>query len=159
MSKTVSFFLLNFSFLLPGIVLISSLSGNANEPALPISDVELPLCYMETVGGRRIDLKDLCPSMPEDASSACSSGDAGIPISNVRYDGNTLRGQVTNQTCKIVNLIKVNYQVLDEQGNQIDNGFIYAQPSTLAQGKNASFAGAISAGAEVNITYVEWSTM
>lgn len=157
MSKPVSSFLLNFPFLLPAIVLISSLSGSAISLAIPISEVELPLCYMETVDGRRIDLKDLCPSGTEDVISDCSSGDAEIPITNVRYNGNSLRGQVTNRTCKTVNLVKVNYQVVDEQGNQIDNGFIYAQPSTVAQGKTASFGGSISAGAEVNITHVEWS--
>lgn len=157
MAKLLYFSIIHFSLLLPGIVFSHPLLANTNYPVEPNSEVDVPFCYLDTTEGR-MDLRNLCGSQPEEASTCTSNADAaGMPISNVRYDGNSVRGQVTNRTCKTVTLVKVNYQVLDDQGNEIDNGFFEVEPSTITQGKTASFGGAIAPGSEVKITHLEWS--
>lgn len=156
MKKLFSGLILNFSFLLSGILLSRSLLANPTYPVLPNSELDAPFCYMEMGDGRRVDLRTLCrPKLEE--TNQCLSGAAGMPVSNVKYDGNSLTGQVTNQTCKTVQFVKVNYQVLDEQGNEIDNGYINTKPAKISQGQTASFGGAIAPGARVKVTHVDWS--
>ncbi|MGD1809640.1 FxLYD domain-containing protein [Dapis sp. BLCC M126] len=126
------------------------------------SQLDNPICYMETTEGKTINLVDLCgnqEAIDETKKVSCKSEEVKateIPISNVNYDGNFLTGKVANKSCQIVKLIKVNYQVLDDGGNIIDNGYIYAQPATVEPGKVASFKGNISPGAKVETTFVEW---
>ena len=149
--------ILNFFVLLSGIVLSPALQANPTSPVELNSELNVPVCYMETYDGRRLDLRNLCASESEEAASTCNSTTAELPIRNVRYDGNSVSGQVMNQTCKTVALVKVNYEVLDQQDNPIDNGFFYTEPSTIPRGNTASFGGAIVPGSKVNITHVEWS--
>jgi hypothetical protein len=94
------------------------------------SSVDEPFCYIKTPDGKTVDLGKLC-------------------------DGNFLSGQVLNQGCKTIKNVKVNYEVLDESGNLIDNGFIYAEPVTLAPGQSATFRGAVVAGAKVQATHAD----
>lgn len=129
------------------------------------SDRENPICYMKTAEGKTINLVTLCgnqETIDETKKVSCKSEldevkPTEIPISNVNYDGNFLTGKVANQSCQTVKQIKVNYQVLDDAGNIIDNGFIYAEPSTVEPGKVALFKGNVSPGAKVETTFVEWS--
>lgn len=123
-----------------------------------------PICYMETADGNTIDLGNLCGTQSGSVTpqAACDSDSqtvevADLLISNVNYDGNLLTGRVTNQSCKTVTSIKVNYQVLDVFGNAIDNGYIEAMPVMVEPGKVASFEGRVMPGAKVEATYVEWS--
>ncbi len=157
MPKNFSFVIFSFSFVLAGMVFNRPQVANASYPVMPSSEVDVPFCYMEMGDGRRVDLRALCRTNTQEIAN-CFSGTAGMPISNVRYDGNLLTGQVTNRTCKTVQSVKVNYQVLDNQGNELDNGYIDTQPSTLPQGKTASFGGAIAPGAKVNVTHIDWSS-
>ncbi|MEM1168754.1 MAG: FxLYD domain-containing protein [Cyanobacteria bacterium P01_H01_bin.35] len=125
------------------------------------SELDNPICYMETTEGKTINLVNLCGNQDIDETKkvACKSEEVKateIPISNVNYDGNFLTGKVANKSCQTVKLIKVNYQVLDDYGNIIDNGYIYAEPATVGPGKIASFKGNISPGAKVETTFVEW---
>lgn len=158
MLKIFSFVLCPFCILVPGILFSRPLPANSNSPSWVISQGDVPFCYMETPDGQSINLGNLCRQESE-AASTCASGAAGMPIANVRYDSNTLTGQVTNRTCNTVQLVKVNYQVLDSQGNEIDNGFIYTQPSVIPQGQTASFGAAIAPGSEVSVTHVEWNNI
>ncbi|NEO55000.1 MAG: hypothetical protein F6K54_19125 [Okeania sp. SIO3B5] len=129
------------------------------------SEFDNPICYMETTEGKIINLVNLCgdrEAIDEGKKVSCKSESekvkaTEIPISNVNYDGDFLTGKVANQSCKTVKQIKVNYQVLDDAGNIIDNGFIYAEPSTVEPGKVASFKGNVSPGAKVETTFIEWS--
>lgn len=157
MPKILPVLILNFSFVLSEVLFAPSLRANPTSPIELNSEVDAPVCYMETDDGRRLDLGNLCSPQSEEVTSSCTLDPTGMPVSNLRYDGNSLRGQVTNRTCKPVTLVKVNYEVLDQQGNSIDNGFFYTEPATIAQGKAASFGGAIVPGSQINITYVEWS--
>lgn len=156
MSKRTSLLIVYLSVLLQGLTFSRPLLADTNNIGGLTQDIDVPVCYMETANGRIFDLSRLCRTQPE-TTSKCISGAAGLPVSQVSYDGNALRGQVTNRTCNPIKLVKVNYQVLDTQGNQIDNGFIYAEPSTIPPGQTASFAETIVSGAKVNVTHVEWS--
>ncbi|OCR01224.1 hypothetical protein BCD67_17475 [Oscillatoriales cyanobacterium USR001] len=131
----------------------------ANNIAIENSEIDLPLCYMQTPDGKTINLVNMCGSQNNSTTpKICTpnSNDAKLSIANYNYDGNFLTGNVINSTCKTVKYIKVNYEVLDESGNLIDNGFIYAQPVNVEPGKSASFRGAVVSGAKVQATHLDW---
>ncbi|MEB3339299.1 FxLYD domain-containing protein, partial [Okeania sp.] len=98
------------------------------------SELDNPICYMKTSEGKTINLVNLCgnqETINETTKVSCNSEEikaTEIPISNVNYDGNFLTGKVANKSCQTVKQIKVNYQVLDDAGNIIDNGYISAEP-------------------------------
>ncbi|MEQ8384136.1 MAG: FxLYD domain-containing protein [Coleofasciculus sp. A1-SPW-01] len=157
MLKLSSFFIAHLALLLPGIIFNRPLLADTPDPEGLIQPFDAPVCYMETGDGRILDLSHLCQTQPEAATSRCISEADGMSVSQVNYNGNSLIGQVTNRTCDPVQLVRVNYQVLDKQGNPIDNGFIDAEPTIVPPGKTASFKGMVVPGAEVNVTHVEWS--
>lgn len=123
------------------------------------SPIDEPFCYMKTPDGKTVDLGKLCEKQPTSGTSqSCIPGSniaAKISFNNINYDGKFLSGQILNQGCKIVKNIKVNYEVLDESGNLIDNGFIEAQPVAIAPGKSAAFRGEVVAGAQVRATHAD----
>ena len=121
--------------------------------------VDEPFCYMKTPDGKTVDLGKLCEKPPASGTSqTCIAGAnmvAKVSIAQANYDGKFFSGKVFNQGCKTIKNVKVNYEVLDELGNLIDNGFIDAQPATLAPGQSATFRGAVVAGAKVQATYAD----
>jgi len=123
------------------------------------SEIDEPFCYMKTPDGKTVDLGKLCEKQPSlGTSQTCIPGlniAAKVSIKATNYDGNFFSGQVLNQGCKIIKNVKVNYEVLDESGNLIDNGFIYAEPVTLAPGQSAAFRGEVVAGAKVQATHAD----
>jgi hypothetical protein len=123
------------------------------------SSVDEPFCYIKTPDGKTVDLGKLCEKQPASGTSqTCIPGSnisAKVSIAAANYDGNFFSGQVLNQGCKTIKNVKVNYEVLDESGNLIDNGFIYAEPVTLAPGQSATFRGAVVAGAKVQATHAD----
>lgn len=145
-----------------GILFGPPLLAQSNFPKVPNWEFDVPLCYMQAPDGSRINLDALCgqdratdtsPGKPCTAKIAA----ADLAIAGVNYSGDLLTGQVTNKTCKTVKYLKVNYEVLDETGNVIDSGFMYAQPSTVPPGQSASFRGQVAKGAKVQATHVDWS--
>jgi hypothetical protein len=123
------------------------------------SEIDEPFCYIKTPDGRTVNLGNLCGKQPASRTSqTCIAGNnisAKMSIASANYDGNFLSGQVINQGCKIVNNVKVNYEVLDESGNLIDSGFIEAQPVAVAPGQSAAFRGPVVAGAKVRATHAD----
>lgn len=123
------------------------------------SEIDEQFCYMKTPDGKTVDLGKLCEKQPSlGTSQTCITGSniaAKVSIAVTNYDGNFFSGQVLNQGCKTIKNVKVNYEVLDESGNLIDNGFIYAEPVTLAPGESAAFRGAVVAGAKVQATHAD----
>ncbi|HIK27388.1 MAG: FxLYD domain-containing protein [Oscillatoriaceae bacterium SKW80] len=150
-----------FFFAISGLLFNRHLPAESNTPEIPNWEIDVPLCYMQAPDGRRINLDKLCGQQRSPANAVKQCTDkitaADLPLANVNYSGDFLSGQVKNNTCKTVKYLKVNYQVLDEMGNIIDNGFIYAQPSTVPPGESASFRGQVARGAKVEATHVDWS--
>jgi hypothetical protein len=147
------------SILLTSLISAKSLLANTANPLAQDSEIDEPFCYMRTTDGKTVDLGKLCENKtPSRTSQNCISGSniaAKMSITNVNYDGFFLSGQIINQGCKIVKNLKVNYEVLDESGNPIDNGFIYTQPVTVEPGKSATFRGEVVAGAKVRATHAD----
>lgn len=147
------------STLLLSPIAVHPLLADSTNTIAQNSPIDEPFCYMTTPDGKIVDLGKLCDKRPASGTSqTCIPGSniaAKVSITNVNYDGNFLSGQVVNQGCKIVKNIKVNYEVLDESGNLIDNGFIDAQPVAIEPGKSAAFRGAVVAGAQVRATHAD----
>ncbi|MEO6863609.1 MAG: FxLYD domain-containing protein [Microcoleus sp.] len=135
------------------------LLADSTNPIAQNLEVDEPFCYMKTADGKIVDLGRLCQKQPTSGTSqTCISGTnmaAKVSIAQANYDGNFFSGKVVNQGCKTIKNVKVNYEVLDELGDLIDNGFIYTQPVTLAPGESATFRGAVVAGAKVQATYAD----
>ena len=123
------------------------------------SAIDEPFCYMKTPDGKTVDLGKLCQKQQTSGTAqTCITGAnmaAKVSITQANYDGQFFIGKVFNQGCKTIKNVKVNYEVLDELGNLIDNGFIDAQPATLAPGESAAFRGPVVAGAKVQATHVD----
>ena len=134
------------------------LLADSTNPISQNSLIDEPFCYLKTPDGKIVDLGKLCEKQPSGNSQTCIP-DANIAvkvsIAAANYDGNFFSGKVLNQGCKIIKNVKVNYEVLDESGNLIDNGFINTQHVTLAPGESAAFRGAVVAGAQVRATHAE----
>ncbi|MBE9184338.1 hypothetical protein IQ270_06280 [Microcoleus sp. LEGE 07076] len=146
------------------ILLISSISASplladSTNTKIQISQIDEPFCYMKTPDGKTVDLGKLCEKPPASGTSqTCITGSnmaAKVSITQANYDGKIFSGKVFNQGCKIIKNVKVNYEVLDESGSLIDNGFIDAQPATIAPGESAAFRGAVVAGAKVQATHTD----
>ncbi|MEG3866369.1 MULTISPECIES: FxLYD domain-containing protein [unclassified Microcoleus] len=146
------------SFLISPISAIPLLADATNTMAQK-SPVDEPFCYMKTPEGKTVDLGKLCEKQPASGTSqTCITGSniaAKVSIAAANYDGNFFSGQVLNRGCKTIKNVKVNYEVLDESGNLIDNGFIYSQPVTLAPGQSAAFRGEVVEGAQVLATHAD----
>ncbi|MEG4319134.1 MULTISPECIES: FxLYD domain-containing protein [unclassified Microcoleus] len=146
------------------ILLISQISlrpvlADSTNKKNQTSQIDEPFCYMKTPDGKTVDLGKLCEKPPTPKTTqTCITGAnmaAKVSIAQANYDGNFLSGKVFNQGCKTIKNVKVNYEVLDESGNLIDNGFINAQPATIAPGESAAFRGAVVAGAKVQATHAD----
>lgn len=114
------------------------------------------VCYMQTSDGRTVNLGELCSAKPS-LDAANSEGAKEVSLVDVKSEGNFISGKVTNATGKVVRDVKVNYEVLDSQGNMLDNGVIYTQPPIISPGGSASFSSKTINGAKVKATFVEWS--
>ena len=135
------------------------LLADSTNPISQNSLIDEPFCYLKTPDGKIVDLGKLCEKQPASGTSqTCIPGAniaAKLSIVATNYEGNFFSGKAINQGCKIINNVKVNYEVLDESGNLIDNGFINTQPITLAPGESAAFRGVVVAGAQVRATYAD----
>jgi hypothetical protein len=152
--------LITGSFLSLSFIIEASFPVDAANLGTKIASSEdVPICYMETTGGQRLNLSYLCGkvSSPSTPKFSCNqTSNQKVTIKNVNYDGNVFEGTVTNQGCKAVKYVKVNYEVLDEAGTLVDNGYLYAEPTTLEPGMSASFRANITTGTKVNPTHVDW---
>lgn len=121
---------------------------------IAIASADELLCYMQTADGRTLNLDKLCrqqslPNAPVNSK--------GVQITAVNYDGKSIRGQVTNLNNKPVKSVKVNYEVLDNNGNIIDAGYVDVQNANIPPGEAVSFQGNINyPGAKVATTFVTW---
>lgn len=119
-----------------------------------VTAVDKPVCYMQTADGRTLNLENLCrqQSLP-----IVSTNNKRVQITAVNYDGKLLTGQVTNFTKNPIKSVKVNYEVLDSNGNTIDTGYVDVQSANIPPGGIASFQGNINyPGAKVATTFATW---
>lgn len=136
-----------------------SLQAETSDSVLKNNQENIPVCYMQTPEGKQINLTRLCGTKsPQSSGQSCATevSAESLPILDVNYQQNILTGQVQNQTCETLKYLKVNYQVLDQAGNIIDNGFIYAEPLVLKPGEVASFRGNVTSGSQVKTTHLDW---
>lgn len=116
--------------------------------------VDEPLCYMQTSDGRTLNLDNLCRQQSLPIAPANSTG---VQITAVNYDGKLLRGQVTNFTKNPVKSVKVNYEMLDNNGNTIDVGYVNVQSANISPGGITSFQENINyPGAKLATTFATW---
>jgi hypothetical protein len=67
-----------------------------------------------------------------------------------------MKGLIVNNIGKPVYNARVNYEVIDENGNVIDKGAIYADQPMLSSGQTNTFEAYMPSGAKVRTTSVEW---
>jgi len=131
------------------IIVINNTKALSSTPMM-----DEPLCYMQTNDGRTLNLGKLCSQQP---IATAPGGHRGVTITRMNVKGKLLDGLVTNYTGKSVKSVKVNYEVLDSEGNFLDAGFIDAQPGIIPPGGTASFQKPLNfPGATVQTTYVLW---
>lgn len=110
---------------------------------------------MQTADGSTLNLNALCAKPTPSPSTP--NANAKVAVSNLSYDGNFLTGTVTNQTGQTVNSATVDYQVLDNQGKEIDSGFIKVQGLPIPPGGSAPFHKTLAhPGAKVQTISVDW---
>ena len=127
------------------------------------------LCYAKLPSGQVVNLAMLCQQSPN-LSETIAPGEVEfamtsntqVSIKEAQYVAGRLSGQVTNNTNKPVRNIKVNYEVLDSEGNVVDGGFIQTGIGTISPGDSTTFNGTASeaamvSGSKVRVTFAEWS--
>lgn len=144
---------LSWALISPAIALASE-----TLPVLPsLPQTYTPFCYLQTPNGRIINLEYLCLPSTDNDQNRIDAESGQLRVISYEHTNNVFTGVIVNETDKPINQLKVNYEVLDEQGNQIDTGFIEAQPGTIAPGERAVFSGRVAPGAEAKPTFLEWS--
>jgi hypothetical protein len=122
-------------------------------PVVSRSDTDKPICYMQTVDGRTLNLSRLC----EKKTSAQPQAKSQIIISDVRYNGKQMIGNVVNNANKTVYQLRVNYELLDENGNVTERGSVPTNEETLSPGQTATFQTSMPGVRNVRTTSVEWN--
>jgi hypothetical protein len=122
-------------------------------PVVSSPDTDKPVCYMQTVDGRTLDLSSLCGKK----NSAQPQAQSQIIISSVRYNSKQMIGYVVNNTNKTVYQPRVNYELLDENGSVTERGSVPTNEETLSPGQTATFQTSMPGGRNVRTTSVEWN--
>ena len=112
---------------------------------VPSTEIELPVCYMQTDNGTLVDL-----------SSLCGMSDSKVVISEVSFQNDRLIGRVVNKTDKTVYSTRVNYEILDDDGGVIGTSSMYTNPPNLSAGESATFETEMWGGRELKTTSVDW---
>jgi len=136
------------------IIATATLTLSLVASTISVAALDEPLCYMQTPDGRTLNLDNLCRQQSLPIVPANSKG---VQITAVNYDGKFIRGQVTNFTKNPIKSVKVNYEVLDNNGNTIDTGRVDVQSANIPPGGIAFFQGNINyPGANVATTFATW---
>ncbi|MEP0795286.1 hypothetical protein NDI44_12245 [Trichocoleus sp. DQ-A3] len=59
--------------LFPGIAFSLPLQADSPYPVVPASNIDIPVCYLQTEDGRTVDLGKLCIQAPENSQAPVSS--------------------------------------------------------------------------------------
>lgn len=128
----------------------NSLPTSSIYPEVSNPDIAQPVCYMQTVDGRTLNLSRLCEKKQKPVVQP------QITISNVIQEGDRMKGLVVNNVGKPVYNARVNYEVIGEDGSVIDKVSIYADQAMLSPGQTSTFDTFMPSGAKVRATSVEW---
>jgi len=121
--------------------------SNNKYPAVSTSDVDKPVCYMQTLDHRTLDLSRLCEKK--------ASNQIQLTISDVTREDDFLSGNVVNQSNKTVYQARINYEVIGENNSVIERGAIVAQPTTLTPGQMGIFQTVIPGNRNVRTIFAE----
>lgn len=136
------------------IVTFLAILNFSSTTSISATEVDEPLCYMQTTDGRTINLGNLCN---QNQPAVAVNSNPEVKITAVNYHGKTIRGQIINLTTKPVQAVKVNYEVVDNNGNTIDAGYIDVQSPNIPPGGTAFFQENTSyPRARVATTFVSW---
>jgi hypothetical protein len=129
-------------------------------PTVPQSTIDELLCYMQTGDGRVLNLDRLCGNQPNVQSElqALPQLSQDLIISELRNDNGRIIGRVVNQTSQTTDLVRVNYEVVDGNGQMMENTSTYAQPPILEPGQSAIFQIVPPSGATARMTAIEWGS-
>jgi hypothetical protein len=145
--------MLKFNYL--GLAIASTIALISVNPAQSLETAPDFFCYMQTADGEWINLEQLCAPTIQPKSTAIA--DPKIVVSSANYDGERLRGTLTNQTGQAVNKVTINYTIIDQGGKEIDSGMI-TQRVPLAPGASFAFEQVSQhSGATVQIASIDWS--
>lgn len=128
----------------------NSLPTGSIYPEVPNPDIAQPVCYMQTGDGRTLNLSRLCEKKQNPVVQP------QITISNVIHEGDRMKGLIVNNIGKPVYNARANYEVIDENGNVVDKGAIYADQPMLSPGQTNTFEAYMPSGVKVRTTSVEW---
>ena len=145
---------LSWALISPAIALADETLPEIPSPRQPSST---PFCYLQTSDGRIINLEYLCRTTTDKVQNRTEASSGQLRVISYEYQNDSLTGIIVNETEKQLEQIKVNYEVLDEQGNPIDAGFIEAQPAIVPPGGQAVFGGQVAPGASAQPTSLDWS--
>lgn len=126
-----------------------SITVGSKYPVVSNSDIDEPVCYMQTVDGMTLNLSRLCETKPKVQPE--------LVISHVGYEDEFLIGRVVNKSSKTVYQARVNIEVIGDNGSVLGRGAISTEPPNLSPGQTATFQTLRPPGGKnVRTTSVEW---
>lgn len=120
------------------------------------SDTDEPVCYMQTVDGRTVNLSSLCGKKISDQFQAEPQAEPQVVISDVSYNGDYLVTHVVNQTGITVHNVRVTYKFIGENSNVIESSSTDTDAQTLKPGQAATLQTFMPRGSQVRSISVRW---
>jgi hypothetical protein len=146
MQRFLSYFFLTSSLLLAITKTASSLPPtNVKQNPSNHPNINVPLCFFQTSKGQIVNLDRLCSATPLPP----------VIISRINTNSSLVNGQVLNRSANTVYKVKINYEILGEDGN-VEQQSVDADPPTLSPNQTATFETVIPAGGTLNGTFVTW---
>jgi hypothetical protein len=125
-------------------------------PVVSNLDTDEPVCYMQTVDGRTVNLSSLCGKKISAQSQAQPQTQPQVVISDVSYNGDYLVTHVVNQTGKTVQNARVTYEFIGKDGSVIESSSTDTDAQTLKPGQTATLQTFMPRGSQVRTTSVTW---
>jgi hypothetical protein len=112
------------------------------------------LCYMQTSGGRTLDLSKLCQSSNKQMDAAAETG---VVITEVKLSGTQFQGKVKNNTNSRVTSVVINYTVDAPGASNEDLAFTYVDQGLLEPRQEGTFQGELTRSGKLKILSVTWA--
>lgn len=112
------------------------------------------LCYMQTSGGRTLDLSKLCRSSNKQMDAAAETG---VVLTEVKLSGTRFQGKVKNNTNSRVTSIVINYTVDAPGVSNEDLSFTYVDQGLLEPRQEGTFQGELTRSGQFKLLSITWS--